>query len=325
MTVFMRGIAWIITFGCFIAGVFTGTNNSDFISNYKKEVASVEAYENNFDSAVPQTYVYELIKNHLSAQPKDGKEKKAIVIGYDGCRADNLTMCKAPEESGINTLLADGGQAVISYCGGVNYPYINTQYTSTAPGWCSMLTGVWAKDHGITDNGIVKSNDHLTLLTTLVEDKTIDSSSFCVSWGGHFSADDSTYRLEKQYAEDKKLNVSFLKADNDEGTYENVMSGLNQKDCPDFIFSIFEYCDHTGHDNGGFCKNNPNMVKAFADSEITSAKIIKAIKSRANYANEDWLIIITSDHGGYNTWHGGPTMQERYTPLVANKKFDFNK
>lgn len=316
MNIFWRIIAFFATFGCLVAGIFTGTNNSDLTGAYKANVKSVAFYENKFENAVPQTEMYNIISDFYKSAGQ--KEKKVIVIGYDGCRADNLVMCSEAAKSGIKTLLADGGHAVISYCGGVNYPQINTQDTSTAPGWCSMLTGQWADVHGITGNGINKSNDTLSLLTTLVESKTIDSSAFYVSWGGHFTSTDSTYYLEKQYDEEKQLDVKMLKASDDNGTYANVIEDLEQKECSDFIFSIFEYCDHYGHGTG-FCMNNPDQKTGFAEQEQVSADVIKAIKARENYENEDWLILITSDHGGYNTWHGGPTMQERYTFIVSNK------
>ena len=47
--------------------------------------------------------------------------------------------------------------------------------------------------------------------------------------------------------------------------------------------------------------------------------IIEAIESRPNYDKEDWLIIITSDHGGIEDEHGGPSMDERITFIVSNK------
>ena len=318
MTLFWRIISWLATFGVFIAGIFAGTNNMDFTANYKKAVKSVDFYENDFDSAVPQTEIYNMINDFVSADSGE-KEKKVIVIGYDGCRADNLTLCKSAEESGIKAILADGGHCVLSYCGGVNYPRINTQATSTAPGWCSMLTGAWADVHGVTDNGIPKSNDHLTLLTTLIENKKIDSSAFYVSWGGHFNGEDSTYYPERMYIEEKGLPASFVCANGDEGTYANVMADLGKADCSDFIFSIFEHCDHIGHDTG-FYFGNEDQVKAFDEMDTTAKEVIDAVKARENYANEDWLIILTSDHGGYNSWHGGPTMQERYTFIACNKE-----
>lgn len=315
--IFWRIISAIATFGMLIYGVFAGTNFNDYTSQYKKNVEAV-AYENDFDSAIPQTEIYKMIDSHFKSGGT--KEKKVIVIGYDGCRADVVSLYKANEKSAVKALLADGGHLKLSYCGGVNYPVINTQKTSTAPGWCSMLTGEWATVTGITDNGIVKSNDYLTLLTTEVESKTIDSSAFYVSWNGHFIGDDNTYSLERKYVEDKKLNVSMVDADDDAGTYANVMADINSAECSDFIFSIFEYCDHYGHDTG-FSINNPDQVKGFAEQESDALDIINAIKARENYANEDWLIILTSDHGGYNTGHGGPTMQERYTFICANKDF----
>lgn len=315
MMIFWKIIAWFATFGCFVAGVFSGTNYGDFTSKYVKAVESVSFYENDFETALPQTEIYNMVQKHFSTD--NGKAKKAIVIGYDGCRADKLTDCL--KDGGIRTVLAEtGSHAYISYCGGVNYPRINTQKTSTAPGWCSMLTGKWADVHGVSDNSIPKSNDNLTLLTSLVESKTINSSAFYVSWGGHFSAEDATYINEKKYIDEHQLNVNFLKADDDNGTKNNVMTDIRADSTSDFIFSIFEYCDHAGHTKG-FAAAVPEQVQAFSDAEKTCSDIISAIKSRPTYSQEDWLFIITSDHGGYNTWHGGPTMQERYTFIITNK------
>lgn len=111
----------------------------------------------------------------------------------------------------------NGGETILTYAGGVNYPYLNTQETSTAPGWCSMLTGEWANVHGIRFNVQRKSNDHLTLLTTLVQDKIIDSSAFYISWSGHFGSYFTTYYPEKQYVEDNGINTHFVQAKDDAG------------------------------------------------------------------------------------------------------------
>ena len=318
---FYRVIAWIATFGMMIGGVFVGTNRWDTVRGYKDRVESVALYENTMETAVPQTAVYDLIKTHFTSPLPEGKTaKKAIVIGYDGCRADTLTLMENARESAILTLTDNGGHAVLSYCGGVNYPYLNTQATSTAPGWCSMLTGVWADVHGITDNGIEKSNDHLTLLTTLVEDQTIASSAFYVSWGGHFSKENTTYWQEKQYIEEKGIAASFVCAGDDEGTFENVLDDLGRENCTDFIFSILEYTDHEGHSTG-FGLQNPKYADAFRDAEHAGKTILNTLAARATYESEDWLILITADHGGYNRGHGHCTIQERYTFIVSNKSF----
>lgn len=320
---FKRVISVILTFGMMLYGVVIGANNFDTVHKYEKNVESVEIYENTMDTAVPQTEIYNILKNHFTSALPEGKTvKKAVVLGYDGCRADTLKILGDASESAIMTLINDGGKAVISYCGGVNYPNFNTQATSTAPGWCSMLTGQWADVHGIKKNYVPKSNDHLTLLTTLVEDGTIDSSAFYVSRDGHFNESDCTYWNEKSYAAEKGLNVNFVDAGDDNGTYSNVITDLGKADCSDFIFSIFEYCDHEGHTTG-FDPKNKRYANKFNDVQKAADEIISAVKARPTYETEDWLILITADHGGFDLTHGSMTIQERYTFIIANKDFNY--
>ncbi len=284
---------------------------------YRENVSAV-GYENTIESAVPQTALYSIIKSHFeTALPGEKTEKKAIIIGYDGCRADILSLMK-DENSAVSAMLKDGASINLAYCGGVNYPEENTQDTSTAPGWCSILTGVWADKHGITGNDITKELEYKSLLTTLTEEKTIDSASFITKWAGHFSRDNATYLLEKEYCEENKLAVSFNKCKNDKASHAFALEEIAKPDCSDFIFVIYEPTDSTGH-NYGFSFNNPRYKKAFATADSYGYEAIEAIKNRETYEKEDWLIIITSDHGGVGTGHGGPSIQERMTFIVMNK------
>ena len=299
---------------------------SDTEKRYTQKVEFMKAFENDMETAVPQTIIYDKIKSHFEGElPKGKTVKKAIVIGFDGCRLDALRdvlkdtdFSKKKEnlpDSAMSALLNSGGKAYISYCGGTKYPEKNTQDTSTAPGWCSMLTGQWADVHGITGNGIVKSNDHLTLLTTLVEEGTINKSAFYVSWKGHFTKDDSTYKDEVKYCEDNSLDVTFICSKNDEGTKAIVTSDIRSPECSDFIFTTLEYCDHSGHTRGFFPKKE-SYKNAFAKADKSALEIIEAIESRENYETEDWLILITTDHGGKGRDHGGASIQERYTFII---------
>ncbi len=284
---------------------------------YRKNVDAVK-YENTIETAYPTTDVYGVVKDHFESELPEGKTvKKAVIIGYDGCRADILAEKK--DEGAINHLLKNGASINLTYCGGVNYPEVNTQDTSTAPGWCSMVTGEWADIHGITGNGITKEVEPKTLMTSLVEDGIIGSSSFITKWKGHFSRDGATYNAEKAYCEENNIDVEFELRKNKKDIHTGAMEEIKSEDCADFVFIIYEDTDSAGHDFG-FSFNNPVYKDAFNTEDAYGYEVIKAIEARETYDTEDWLIIVTSDHGGVGTGHGGPTIQERMTFVVMNRE-----
>ena len=97
------------------------------------------------------------------------------------------------------------------------------------------------------------------------------------------------------------------------------MAQVTSADCADFVFAIYENTDSAGH-NYGFSFNNPVYKDGFAEEENYGYEVIKAIEARESYEAEDWLIIVTSDHGGVGTGHGGASIQERMTFIVMNKE-----
>ena len=284
---------------------------------YEEKLNQIDCLENTWQTAVNQTEIYRLIQRHFAAPLPAGKRrKKAVVIGYDGCTAEMLRFLGSADSSAIRYLLQNGGHGVFSYAGGAAYPLPITQETSTAPGWCSMLTGTLADVNGVNDNGITKEVEPKSLLLSLVEEGAARSSAFYVSWEGHFEEYGATYLKEKAYCAARGLPVTFVCAGGDDGTKENVLGDIAAADGSDFIFSIFEYPDHFGH-GFDFRSEVPEYREAFRLSEETGRDIISAIQNRAAYGEEDWLILITSDHGGYNTGHGFLTIQERMTFIVA--------
>ena len=286
---------------------------------YRQNVASV-GYENTIETAYPTTDVYNIINEHFKSKLPEGKtEKKVAIIGYDGCRADILT--ERQDNGAINYLLENGASINLTYCGGVNFPAENTQATSTAPGWCSMITGVWSDVHGITGNGITKAVEPKMLMTTLIEGDVIDDAAFITKWKGHFTNDDSTYKDEKAYCEKNNIDIDFNLRENKEDIHTGAMEEVTSKACADFVFIIYENTDSAGHDYG-FSFNNPVYKDEFIVEDNYGYEVIKAIEARETYDTEDWLIIVTSDHGGIKGGHGGPSIQERMTFVVMNKDWE---
>ncbi len=295
------------------------TDKNDTEEFYRQNITEV-GYKNTIETAYPQTDLYNIINEHFRSELPQGKtEKKVAVIGFDGCRADILNEVQE-DNSAISYLLKNGASNNLTYCGGVNFPAENTQATSTAPGWCSILTGAWADEHGITGNGITKELEPKTLMTTLIEEKIIDNAAFITKWKGHFTNNNATYNIEKAYCEENNIDVDFNLRSGKKDIHTGAMEEVTGTDCADFVFIIYENTDSAGHDFG-FTYNNPVYKNGFGTEDAYGYEVIKAIEARETYNSEDWLIIVTSDHGGIGTGHGGASIQERMTFVVMNKEW----
>ena len=316
----METLSKIISLFLLIPGLLGLYKNDskDTEENFRAVVDTI-GYENTIETAKAQTEIYDIIIDHYNSALPEGKtEKKAIVIGFDGCRADALTLSDNCT-SGVKKMLDEGASLELYYCGGVNYPDgENTQATSTAPGWCSLLTGQWADKTGVYGNGQPKNLEYKTLMTELTENGTIDSAAFITKWGGHFTDEDGTYIHEKKYCEDKGLDVDFIKTSGNVASASKTISDIRQKDCSDFIIAIYEGTDGAGH-SFGFSLNDPCYQAGYRLQDTLALATINAIEGRDTFDTEDWLIIISSDHGGFSTGHGGPTIQERMVFTVTNK------
>ena len=80
----------------------------------------------------------------------------------------------------------------------------------------------------------------------------------------------------------------------------------------------FDHVDRSGH-WFGFKPKIGRYTKAIEQVDTYIGWIYEAITKRGTYANEDWLVIITSDHGGRNRNHGGQSLEEKEVPIIIKK------
>lgn len=289
---------------------------------YIQEIEDMHIFDSTADKAMPQTVIHKLVTDHFAAPLAEGKKvKKAIFIGYDGFRDDGLENVKDNEESAIMYIKNQGG-LYHTFSGGITG--VNEQATSTAPSWMAMLTGGWGAYNGISDNSQMKNADADTFLTSLA--KAGYSGSFTTSWREHTEL---SYRPDIVQSITEGLPVEYTHQIDDTATYYQILkyvskpAGVEKSEAedPDVIFFTFEYADHAGHDTG-FGNQNEDYIAGCKNDDAYGYDIVKAIESRSTYAEEDWLIIISTDHGGTNTSHGGQSVFERSTWLAMNKEID---
>ena len=83
----------------------------------------------------------------------------------------------------------------------------------------------------------------------------------------------------------------------------------------DAVTIVIDAPDAAGH-GYGFHPSIPQYVAALNQSDAWLGMIMDAIFARANYAEEDWMVIISSDHAGTETWHGSNIPEHREVPLI---------
>ena len=220
--------------------------------------------------------------------------KKVLLIGIDGCRADALEFANTPT---IDNLISNGVYSPDA---------LNDDITISGPGWSAILCGVWSDKHLSVDNSFVGTDytNYPPLFKRIEDfDANLHTVSIC-NW------DPINDYIVQNYA-DYKLNVS---SDADVSLEAcNYLSANN----PDMMFLHFDDVDLYGH-SYGFSPNVSQYITAIEGVDALLAPIMQTISLRPNYANEDWLILITSDHGGVGTSHGGTSIEHQNVVVIAS-------
>lgn len=284
---------------------------------YAQRLDDAGVYKNTLDTALPMTYVAEMVNEHFRAPLPAGKTaKKALIIGLDGARADTVPLVMNDRDSAFGQLSREGGLYVALAGGDGQLRHI--QATKTVSGWGSILTGQWANKHFLWYNGFIKPPAPFTFLTSLVEDGSAASSSFNCLWVWHVEKLLGTYRPEATYTKLKGLDVGWYTYDGQDTMQAALVEQLADPQGPDIVFNIYERPDEAGH-GYGFANDVPEYVNAVRLCDRDAYALIQTVESRENYAAEDWLIVMTSDHGGQDKDHGNLSEDCRVIFIASNK------
>jgi len=291
---------------------------------YLRRLDRMGIYDNRTRDSVPQTEFFDLIIDHFAQARDDDRTPKAIMIVYDGARADALVNTRGSDESAIFLLQREGGRIYHMHTGG---PLRNRQGTDTAQGFATILTGRWADGaggHGVFTNGHTKSVNPPLVFQPLLEQGYVDSAAFVVSWNGHFTRANAdgvgtaNYSNDVALFDELGLNMNWSMNSNDAASVATAIDMLEDPDGPGFLVISLEYTDSAGH-RSTFGNHNPEYVQAFHNAERAGLEMIEAIRARPTYAQEDWLIMVTSDHGGYSIYHGRQFQVARQVFLAVNR------
>lgn len=267
---------------------------------------------------------------------KDGAfgGKRVLFIGIDGCRADAVAAAMERGMAPQMKALSEDEKGLLArkfYAGGeLDAP--THQATVSGPGWSSLLTGVWMNKHNVKDNRFVgarfQSYSHF-----MRHIKEVQPQAFCASMADwppiHDFIADGSREGGKEFLDVKFTCVPDAKRhfiDNPEKDIEirdEALKTLRTQN-PDAMFVYFGQVDEFGHgaidSRASFSPDSTLYLNAISHVDSHVGELIRAMRSRSKFAEEDWLVFITTDHGGRGNSHGGDSDAERNIWLVAHGK-----
>ena len=252
--------------------------------------------------------------------------RKAVFILLDGISSDVIEQVSTPV---LDEIAAAGGYTR-AYVGGEKGGETETP-TISAPGYMSLLTATWAYKHNVWDNYKQSPNYDYWNVFRIVE--TVDSSlktAIFSTWldnrtvlVGEGKAGAGDFRLD--YAFDG-FELDTLAFPHD--THSNYIRAIDEHVSteagayiaakgPDLSWVYLQYTDDTGHALG----DSEAFFASVQQADAQVGRIWESVKQR-QALGEDWMIIVTTDHGRDSLSgrdHGGQSARERSTWIVTNQ------
>ena len=231
---------------------------------------------------------------------------KVLLIGIDGVRPDVMADVSTPN---LDALASEG-------------LFIDDARTTTpsvsGPAWSSMLTGVWPEKHGVTNNEFTgKRYEEFPDFLTRIEQVRPDLSTAVIAdWMPLMRAEEGIPTVSDAVDVKHELDgyeLGWVEADRRVASL--AVEVLTRSD-PDALFVYLGNPDETSHEHDSIGKEYRAAIE-LADQHV--GEIVAAVRARASFGGEDWLVLCSTDHGRRpDGGHGGDTPEEMTIFVLSN-------
>lgn len=262
----------------------------------------------------------------LLAGAASAQTRKAVFIIVDGVPADMIERLHTPA---IDEIAARGAYAR-AYTGGEVGGYSQTP-TISAIGYTNLLTATWMNKHNVDGNSDLKPNyNYWTIFRIAKEQPKEFRTALYSSWTdnrtvllgegkpetGHLKIDFVCDGYELDTVRFPKREKELQIFDIDEHVAREAARGI-ANDAPDLSWVYLWYTDDAGHFEGNGAFFDEYTLKA--DRQI--GQIWEAVRYREEHFGEEWMVVVTTDHGRTEDGHGhgGQSARERTTWVATNR------
>lgn len=231
-------------------------------------------------------------------------KRKVLVISIDGLVGEEMKK-KTPAK--IASLMKKGKYS---------FQALTDENTSDAATWTTMMTGYSSSKHHVLDENFLPTEN---------PDDPHGELEFSPTLFARIESQQPELSTVAMVRHESLATILLMDADqtnnykSDEAV-KNAAVDLLKKSAPDLFVLQFTDVLEAGK-NGGFLMSNSKYQTALEKVDVYVDEVVKAVESRENAEFENWLVIITSNHGGLENEYGGDSFQERNIFTLYYQKY----
>lgn len=223
-----------------------------------------------------------------------------VVIGVDGMSPDGVQKAPTPH---LNRMIAEGAHSMHARA---------VLPSSSSPNWASMIMGAGPEQHGITSNDWRLDNHVLSPTATSTP-------------GGHFPTVFHLLKTQRPGAQAVAVydwdgfgrlfdHADVALAVHEEGPEATAIRAVAELAArrPAITFVHLDHVDGAGHGQG-------HGSDAYYEAVVRADTLVGYIRAgiEATGLTDRTLVIVTADHGGLGSGHGGESLAEMEIPWIA--------
>lgn len=223
------------------------------------------------------------------------KSSKLLIIGIDGCMPAIVEAANTPN---MDSLMQHGTVVMDAH---------TIPPTISGVGWTSMMTGVWQDKHKVEDNYFKTDNlaEYPQFFTRLEEADPSVFTASVVRWFpvNMYLIQDCDYKLEASTDTDAEVL--------------SVGQSCLEEPGLDVMYLHFGDVDIAGH-RSHFGTDSERYLKSMETMDGMIGELMGTLARRQDRAEENWMVMVVTDHGGKEKKHGGDSEEERRIFMVIS-------